>query len=96
MIQRAAKPGRRHASGLADSCFAKEADLGMGAVDGRPDEGVEAALPVGGVGADLEFAAYWIVLNIDEVGDGSLERMADVVDEEIVAIVPAVHVELLH
>ena len=80
---------------VADAGFACGADLGVGAVDDGPEEAFEAGLAVTGV-APLQAAVGGAVLDLDVGGDGALHGMADVVDDEGVAIIPAAHIELLH
>ncbi len=80
---------------VKDRRFAKRPDLPLCGGYGRPQERVVTALPVGVVPRDAEFPASGIILNLDIAGDGSLHRMADVVDLDAVAVVPSPHVELI-
>src|SRR5277367_2348918 len=52
---------------VAKAGLAEEADLGVGAVDNRPQEGVEPTLPVCGIGANLKLTARRVVLYLNEV-----------------------------
>ncbi len=45
--------------------------------------------------ADLQGAATRIVLNLDVAGDRTLQRMADVGNDESVSVAPAAHIPLL-
>ena len=79
---------------VEDGGFAHGADLGLRGVDGGPEEGAETALPVVVVRRYLEVAATRVVLDLDVSGDGTLKGMANVIDGDGVAVVPAAHVEL--
>ena len=52
-------------------------------------------MPIARIAGDVETAGAWIVLDLDVSGDGSFERMADVVHDKAVTVVPSTHVELL-
>ncbi len=90
-----AADGVGEASLVEDGGFTHGANLGLRGVDGGPEEGTEAAVPVGATGAELLVTASRVILNLDVSGDGTLHGMPYVVNGNGVAVVPAVHVELI-
>ena len=81
---------------ISESCFAEHrADRKEGAVGRGVQHGPEAALPVSAGFAESLGASVGIILNKNIAGHRALEWMSDVVDEEVVAIAPATHIEVL-
>ncbi len=75
---------------VADGCFREGAEFELLAVGGGEGGGAEAAFPVAGIAGEGEAAEGGIVLDPEEAGGCALHGVADVVDDEGVAIGPAV------
>src|SRR4051794_14404349 len=64
-------------------------------IDNLPKERAKSAVPIRPTARNLQLASSGIVLHLDITGNRSLHRMTDVIHLDAVAIVPAVHVEVL-
>ncbi len=104
-LQRAAGYGARRESAfrhvavatfISESRFAQHrSSLKVGAVCRGVQHRPESAFPVSAGFTESLGASVWVVLNKNIAGHRAFERMADVVDEKVVAVTPPVHVKML-